>query len=68
MKDSVNKRSEKYGCSFENRARLLLEVVKVIVEVIGTGRVGGKLSSNGNYNESTDSDSLDSMGILFFNS
>lgn len=44
LRDSVNDRSGPYGGSIENRARLLLEVVRAVGEVIGFGRVGVRLS------------------------
>lgn len=44
LRDSVNDRVGPYGGSIENRARLLLEVVRAVSEVIGAGRVGVRLS------------------------
>ncbi len=42
--DSVNKRTDSYGGSIENRCRLLLEVVATLLDVTGPGRVGVRLS------------------------
>ncbi|ODN69711.1 N-ethylmaleimide reductase [Methylobrevis pamukkalensis] len=39
LRDSTNKRTDSYGGSIENRARLLLEVVDTVIEVLGKGRV-----------------------------
>ena len=42
--DSVNKRTDKYGGSIENRCRFLFEVVSTLVDVVGENRVGVRLS------------------------
>ncbi len=44
LRDSVNDRSGPYGGSIENRARLLLDVVRAITGEIGAGRTGVRLS------------------------
>jgi N-ethylmaleimide reductase len=44
LRDSTNKRTDAYGGSQENRARLLLEVTKAVVGVCGGERVGIRLS------------------------
>jgi N-ethylmaleimide reductase len=44
LRDSTNKRTDAYGGSRENRARLLLEVTEAVVEVCGGARVGIRLS------------------------
>ncbi|HJW02332.1 MAG TPA: alkene reductase [Azospira sp.] len=44
LRDSVNDRSGPYGGSIENRARLVLEVVKAVAETTGPGRTGVRLS------------------------
>jgi N-ethylmaleimide reductase len=45
IRDSTNHRSDAYGGSVENRARLVLEVTKAVVDVWGDGsRVGIRLS------------------------
>ncbi len=40
----TNKRTDEYGGSIENRARIVLEVLDVLVEVLGPGKVGIRLS------------------------
>lgn len=40
----VNKRTDEYGGSIENRARFSLEVVKAVTEAVGQDRVGIRLS------------------------
>jgi N-ethylmaleimide reductase len=44
LRDSINDRTDAYGGSQENRARLLLEVMNVVVAEIGAGRTGVRLS------------------------
>jgi N-ethylmaleimide reductase len=44
LKTGANRRTDAYGGSIENRARLLLEVMQAIVGEIGGGRVGVRLS------------------------
>ena len=45
IRDSTNKREDRYGGSIENRARIVLEVTKAVTEVWGGGnRVGIRLS------------------------
>ena len=44
LRDSTNQRSDRYGGSIENRARLTLEVVDAVIGVWGADRVGLRLS------------------------
>ena len=44
LRDSINDRSDAYGGSIENRARLLVEVMTAVTEAIGAGRTGLRLS------------------------
>ena len=44
LRDSINDRSDAYGGSMENRARLLVEVMTAVTEAIGAGRTGLRLS------------------------
>lgn len=44
LRDSINDRTDAYGGPKENRARLLLEVTQAIVDEIGAGRTGIRLS------------------------
>ena len=43
--DGVNKRTDEYGGSVENRCRLLFEVVGALSEIAGEGRVSVRLSN-----------------------
>ncbi len=44
LRDSINDRTDAYGGSIQNRARLLLEVMTAVVAEIGAGRTGLRLS------------------------
>jgi N-ethylmaleimide reductase len=44
LRDSINDRTDAYGGSIENRARLLIEVMTAVVAEIGGGRTGLRLS------------------------
>lgn len=56
LHDGVNKRTDRYGGSIENRARFLLEIVYAAIEAMGAERVGVRLSPYGAANDVTDSD------------
>jgi N-ethylmaleimide reductase len=53
--DGTNKRTDAYGGSIENRARLLLEVTEAVVKVWGGDRVGVRLSPISPANDIADS-------------
>lgn len=44
LRDSTNKRTDEYGGSFENRRRLLLEVLDGVLEIWDRQRVGVRIS------------------------
>ena len=48
---SSNHRTDEWGGSVENRAKLGIEALKVLIGVFGEGRVGMKLSPGGGYND-----------------
>jgi N-ethylmaleimide reductase len=56
LQDGSNQRTDAYGGSIANRARLLLEVVDAVTEVWGSDRVGVRLSPFGSFNDMHDSD------------
>ncbi len=58
LQDRTNQRSDGYGGSAENRARLLLEVTDAVIGVWGRERVGVRLSPFGTYGDIADSDPL----------
>ncbi|HVP00842.1 MAG TPA: alkene reductase [Bryobacteraceae bacterium] len=55
LEDKSNHRTDQYGGSIENRARLLLEAVDAVVGVWGPGRVGVRLSPYGKFLDMGDS-------------
>ena len=55
LRDSTNKRSDNYGGSFENRTRLLIDVIKAVVAVAGSDKVGIRLSPVNPFNDISDS-------------
>jgi N-ethylmaleimide reductase len=56
LRDGSNRRTDRYGGSIENRARLLLEVVDAAAAEIGADRVGVRLSPINSFNSMSDSD------------
>jgi N-ethylmaleimide reductase len=56
LEDGTNRRTDEYGGAFENRARLLLEVVAAVTKVWGADKVGVRLSPAGTFNSMNDSD------------
>jgi N-ethylmaleimide reductase len=75
LQDGSNTRTDQYGGSIENRARLLLQVVDTVIKVWGKDRVGVRLSPYNEFNGMKDSDpialftyvlsELDTRGIAF---
>ena len=55
LRDGTNQRTDQYGGSVENRARLLLEVTKAVVDVAGGDKVGVRLSPVNPFNDMHDS-------------
>lgn len=55
LEDKTNHRTDAYGGSIENRARLVLEVTDAVIGVWGKGRVGVRLSPFGTFNDMGDS-------------
>ena len=58
LQDSTNRRTDRYGGSIENRARLLLEVTDAAIGVWGAGRVGVHLAPRCDAHTMGDSDPL----------
>ena len=56
MKTGANARTDDYGGSTENRCRLTLEVVRAVVDAVGRGKVGIRLSPVTPANGIDDSD------------
>jgi 2,4-dienoyl-CoA reductase-like NADH-dependent reductase (Old Yellow Enzyme family) len=64
LQDASNKRSDSYGGSIENRARLMLEVTDAAIAVWGAGRVGMHLAPRGDYMSMGDSDPAKTFGYV----
>ncbi|MDM0036665.1 alkene reductase [Variovorax sp. J22P271] len=56
LKTGSNKRSDDYGGSIPNRARLLLEATRAVVDAVGGGRTGIRLSPVTPANDVHDAD------------
>ena len=75
LRDSANKRTDRYGGSASNRARLLIEVTEALIGEWGGERVGVRLSPTNPYNDIADSNPaatfstaasvLDRLGIAY---
>jgi N-ethylmaleimide reductase len=75
LQSHINLRTDQYGGSIENRARLLLEITQAVISVWGAGRVGVRLSPYGIANGSGEADpmplythvvkSLDQLGLAY---
>ena len=64
LQDKTNHRTDVYGGSIENRARLLLEVTDAVVSIWGAGRVGVHLAPRGDTQDMGDSNPLATFGYV----
>ncbi len=64
LQDGSNKRTDSYGGSIENRARLMLEVTDAAIDVWGAGRVGMHLAPRGDAQSMGDSNPLVTFGYV----
>ena len=64
LQDGSNKRTDAYGGSIENRARLHLEVTDAVASVWGPGRVGMHLAPRADAHSMGDSDRLATFTYL----
>ena len=75
LQSHTNLRTDKYGGSIENRARLLLEITQAVIAVWGANRVGVRLSPYGVANGSGEAEpmplyshvvkALDQLGLAY---
>jgi N-ethylmaleimide reductase len=56
LRDGTNRRTDAYGGSIANRARLLFEVIEAVTSVWGSDKVGLRLSPLQPFNDIRDSD------------
>ncbi|WP_127470407.1 alkene reductase [Thiomicrorhabdus aquaedulcis] len=59
LRDGSNQRTDVYGGSIPNRARLLLEVLDVVCQVWGSDRVGLRISPVNSFNSMQDSQPIE---------
>lgn len=64
LQDSTNHRTDAYGGSIENRARLLLEVTDACIAVWGANRVGVHLAPRRDSHSMGDSDPAGTFGYV----
>jgi len=64
LQDGSNHRTDDYGGSVENRARLALEVTDAVVDVLGAGRVGYHLAPRGDSHGMGDTNLAATFGYL----
>lgn len=64
LEDGTNQRTDEYGGSVENRARLLFEVLDTVSQVWGSDRVGVRLSPGGSFNDMCDCHPAQTFGYV----
>jgi 2,4-dienoyl-CoA reductase-like NADH-dependent reductase (Old Yellow Enzyme family) len=64
LQDKTNLRDDEYGGSLENRARLLLEVTDVCIDVWGKGRVAVHLAPRMDASDMGDSNPIRTFGYV----
>lgn len=62
LQDGTNKRTDRYGGSLENRARLLFEVIDAVLPIWGKSRIGFRVSPSTQFQEMHDSDPTATFG------
>ena len=75
LQDGVNKRTDKYGGSIENRCRFLFEVFDAVLEVYPKERVGVRFAPSGGFAQISDSNPkalftyvgnhIDKLGLMY---
>jgi N-ethylmaleimide reductase len=64
LRDGSNRRTDTYGGSIVNRARLPLEITQAVIEVWGPHRVGYKVSPHGSVYSMSDSNPIETFSYL----
>lgn len=62
LQTKTNQRTDDYGGSVENRARLMLEVTDAVISVWGADRVGMHLAPRGDAHDMGDANPLETFG------
>ena len=75
LQDGVNKRTDRYGGSIENRCRFLFEVLDAVLEVYPADRVGVRFAPAGGFAQISDSNPeplfrhvgthVDKLGLMY---
>ncbi|WP_250486483.1 alkene reductase [Caballeronia sp. GaOx3] len=75
LQDGSNRRTDAYGGTIENRARLLLDTARAVIGVWGADKVAVRLGPSGSWGDMSDSDpqalfayvatELDKLGIAY---
>ena len=64
LQDRTNRRTDEYGGSLENRARLMIEVTDAVIDVWGAQRVGMHLAPRCDAHDMGDSDPSATFGYV----
>jgi 2,4-dienoyl-CoA reductase-like NADH-dependent reductase (Old Yellow Enzyme family) len=64
LQDGTNQRTDRYGGSIENRARLILEIVDAVISVWSPGRVGVHLAPRSDSHSISDSNPKETFGYV----
>jgi 2,4-dienoyl-CoA reductase-like NADH-dependent reductase (Old Yellow Enzyme family) len=64
LQSASNQRTDRYGGSIENRARLALEITDAVLSVWPAGRVGYHLNPRGGSHDVTDANPAETFGYL----
>ena len=64
LADSTNRRTDRYGGSADNRARLAAEVIEAVADEIGPGRVGVRISPGSGAGDVHEVDTLSAYEAL----
>jgi N-ethylmaleimide reductase len=58
LRDCINNRTDKYGGSIENRCRFPLEIIDELISILGSDKVGIKITPVSRTNDMYDSDPI----------
>lgn len=64
LQSGTNQRTDEYGGSVENRARLLLEITDELIQVWGAGRVGMHLAPASDSHDISDANPRETFGYV----
>lgn len=64
LEDGTNQRTDEYGGSVENRARLLFDVIDAVCQAWDSERVGVRLSPGGTFNDMCDCHPAQTFGYV----